>query len=62
MYNGTHKQQARKLNLRQPAYKRHGITNNTLQKDFRQYRIQLMNGYIIQQKIENELICRSGSP
>lgn len=62
MYNGTHKQQARKLNLRQPAYKRHGITNNALQKDFRQYRIQLMNGYIIQQKIENELICRSGSP
>lgn len=62
MYNGTHKQQARKLNLRQPAYKRHGITNNALQKDFRQYRIQLMNGYIIQQKIENELTCRSDSP
>lgn len=62
MHSGTHKQQARKLNLRQPAYKRHGITNNALQKDFRQYRIQLMNGYIIQQKIENELICRSGSP
>lgn len=62
MYNGTHKHQARKLNLRQPAYKRHGITNNALQKDFRQYRIQLMNGYIIQQKIENELTCRSGSP
>lgn len=62
MHNGTHKQQARKLNLRQLAYKRHGITNNALQKYFRQYRIQLMNGCIIQQKIENELTCRSDSP
>lgn len=62
MYNGTHKQQARKLNLRQPAYKKHGITNNALQKKFRQYRILLMNGCIIQQKIENELTCRSDSP
>lgn len=42
MHSGTHKQQARKLNLKQPAYKRHGITNNALQKDFRQYRILLM--------------------